>query len=91
MALSAMSGKPPPFKARCSEILEVIAQRPHAFVTDAEVLQELLHRHLSLRLWPLAPDPIFSQPQTLCHVFWRSRQPPRSWWSREGVEVPMGR
>jgi hypothetical protein len=28
------------------------AERPAAFVTDAEVLQELLHRYLALRLWP---------------------------------------
>jgi predicted nucleic acid-binding protein len=27
------------------------AETPQAFVTDAEVLQELLHRYLSLRLW----------------------------------------
>jgi len=29
----------------------VVANRPHLFVTDAEVLQELLHRYRSLGLW----------------------------------------
>jgi predicted nucleic acid-binding protein len=46
------AGKPHPLKAPCSEVLELIAQYPSAFVTDAEVLQELLHRYLSLKLWP---------------------------------------
>ena len=27
------------------------AEHPQAFVTDAEVLQELLHRYMSLRIW----------------------------------------
>lgn len=46
------AGKPHPLKSPCSQVLELIAQHPHAFVTDAEVLQELLHRYLSLRLRP---------------------------------------
>lgn len=46
------AGKPHPLKAPCSAVLELIAQRPDAFVTDAEVLQELLHRYLGLKLWP---------------------------------------
>jgi predicted nucleic acid-binding protein len=32
-------------------ILQLVADYPDAFVTDAEVLQELLHRYLALRLW----------------------------------------
>jgi predicted nucleic acid-binding protein len=32
------------------------AERPDAFLTDAEVLQELLHRYLALRLWPEGRD-----------------------------------
>lgn len=46
------AGKPHPLKTPCSQVLELIARRPHAFVTDAEVLQELVHRYLSLALWP---------------------------------------
>jgi predicted nucleic acid-binding protein len=46
------AGRPHSLKEPCSEVLKLIAWRPHAFVTSAEVLQELLHRYLSLKLWP---------------------------------------
>ena len=46
------AGRPHPLKLPCTQILELIAEKPHGFVTDAEVLQELLHRYLNLRLWP---------------------------------------
>ncbi len=46
------AGRPHPLKAPCAEILVLAAQQPHEFLTDAEVLQELLHRYLALRLWP---------------------------------------
>src|SRR5713101_6689565 len=39
-------------KNSCEQVLQLAADRPHAFVTDAEVLQELLHRYLAVRLWP---------------------------------------
>jgi predicted nucleic acid-binding protein len=45
-------GRPHPLKNPSLEILRLIAQHPNAFVTDAEVLQEILHRYLSLRFWP---------------------------------------
>lgn len=45
------AGRPHPLKEPCSQILMLIAERPRAFITDAEVLQELLHRYLALRLW----------------------------------------
>lgn len=32
-------------------MLQIVAGHPASFVTNAEVLQELLHRYLSLRLW----------------------------------------
>ena len=35
-----------------ASILDFAAQHPRSFVTDAEVLQELLHRFLALRMWP---------------------------------------
>lgn len=38
-------------KEPCSQILVLVARQPQAFVTDAEVLQELLHRYLAQRLW----------------------------------------
>jgi predicted nucleic acid-binding protein len=46
------AGRPHALKQPCAEILLAVADQPQAFVTDAEVLQELLHRYLALRLWP---------------------------------------
>ena len=46
------AGRAHPLKEPCSQILLLAAEHPQAFVTDAEVLQELLHRYLALRLWP---------------------------------------
>lgn len=45
-------GRPYPLKEPCVRVLLLAAEHPQAFITDAEVLQELLHRYLSLRLWP---------------------------------------
>ncbi len=45
------AGRPHALKAPCARVLELAAQRRSAFMTDAEVLQELLHRYLALRLW----------------------------------------
>jgi predicted nucleic acid-binding protein len=46
------AGRPHSLKEPCAQILLLVAEHPQAFVTDAEVLQELLHRYLALRLWP---------------------------------------
>ena len=46
------AGRPHRLKEPSSQVLMVAAERPASFVTDAEVLQELLHRYLALRLWP---------------------------------------
>lgn len=46
------AGREHPLKEPCKEILELVASYPRMFCTDAEVLQELLHRYLSLRRWP---------------------------------------
>lgn len=46
------AGKDHPLKAPCTQVLMLAADHPHAFITDAEVLQEMLHRYLALRLWP---------------------------------------
>ena len=50
------AGQPHPLKEPCVQVLLMAAEHPQAFVTDAEVLQELLHRYLSLRLWPLGRE-----------------------------------
>lgn len=39
-------------KEPCREVLRLAARHPGSFFTDAEVLQEMLHRYLSLRRWP---------------------------------------
>ena len=46
------AGRAHPLKGSCAQLLTLAAEYPYAFVTDAEVLQELLHRYLALRLWP---------------------------------------
>jgi predicted nucleic acid-binding protein len=45
------AGRDHPLKQPCAQILVLAAQYPQAFLTDAEVLQEILHRYLSVRLW----------------------------------------
>ena len=50
------SGRDHPYKQPCSRILRIAAYDPDSFVTDAEVLQELVHLYLSSRRWPLGRD-----------------------------------
>lgn len=46
------AGRSHRLKEPCAQVLMLVAETPVAFLTDAEVLQELLHRYLALRLWP---------------------------------------
>ncbi|MBI3186147.1 MAG: type II toxin-antitoxin system VapC family toxin [Myxococcales bacterium] len=46
------AGKEHPLKAPCAQVLSLVAEAPQAFVTDAEVLQELLHRYAHSTVWP---------------------------------------
>lgn len=46
------AGRDHPLKEPCKEVLWLAAKNPGAFFTDAEVLQEMLHRYLALRRWP---------------------------------------
>jgi len=46
------AGRPHPLKEPCVRILHLAAERPRMFFTNAEVLQEMLHRYLALNLWP---------------------------------------
>ena len=41
---------------RCARILRVAAGNPRLFVTDSEVLQEMMHRYLALGLWELGRE-----------------------------------
>ncbi|MGH8901021.1 MAG: type II toxin-antitoxin system VapC family toxin [Egibacteraceae bacterium] len=46
------AGRPHPLEDPCREVLGLIGDYPERFITSAEVLQELLHRYLALRMWP---------------------------------------
>ncbi len=52
------AGRYHPMREPSRRILALAADNPDAFVTDAEVLQELLHRYLALRHWPAGRDSI---------------------------------
>ena len=45
-----------PFKKPCARILRSVAEDPRPFITDSEVLQELLHRYLALGRWELGRE-----------------------------------
>ena len=38
-------------KEPCVRVMQLATAHPHIFVTDAEVLQEIIHRYLSVRQW----------------------------------------
>ena len=40
-----------PYKEPCSRVLRMAAAEPQQFVTDSEVLQELMHRYLASGRW----------------------------------------
>lgn len=50
------SGKEHPNKEPCARILMMAAEHPLSFVTNAEVLQELIHRYLAVRRWRLGRE-----------------------------------
>ena len=45
-------------KEPCARILRMVAEDPWPFATDSEVLQELLHRYLSVGRWELGREVI---------------------------------
>ena len=40
-----------PHKMPCARILSIASTHPRSFITDVEVLQELMHRYLGSRRW----------------------------------------
>ena len=50
------AGREHPIKEPCARILMLAAEHPRSFVTDAEVLQELLHRYLASGRWALGRE-----------------------------------
>ena len=47
------AGRGSPYKAPCARVLMMAAEQPQSFVTDAEVLQELVHRYVASGRWAL--------------------------------------
>ncbi len=45
-----------PYKVPCAKSLGLVAETPISFVTDAEVLQELVHRYLAQDRWELGRE-----------------------------------
>ncbi len=43
-------------KVPCTQVLALVVERPSLFVTDAEVIQELLHRYRAIRRWTLGRE-----------------------------------
>lgn len=54
------AGRPHSLKEPCADILLLASEHVDSFFTDAEVLQELLHRYRALRLWPQGRE-VFSR------------------------------
>ena len=50
------AGSEHPLRAPCIRVMEMIGAHPERFITDAEVFQEIIHRYLSERRWPLGRD-----------------------------------
>ena len=49
-----------PYKEPCSRILRMAAEEPQSFVTDSEVLQELMHRYLASGRWALGREVLWA-------------------------------
>ena len=49
-------GSEHPYKRPCARILRMAARNPESFITDAKVLQELIHRYLSLGRWQVGRE-----------------------------------
>ena len=45
-----------PYKEPCARILRMAAEEPQLFVTDSEVLQELMHRYVASGRWELGRE-----------------------------------
>ena len=50
------AGREHRYKEACGRILVMVAEHPEAFVTDAEVLQELVHRYVASQRWALGKE-----------------------------------
>lgn len=46
------SGADDPYRAPCVRVLRLVERSRSEFITNAEVLQEIIHRYLAIRRWP---------------------------------------
>jgi len=54
------AGRAHPLKAPCARVLILAAEHPRAFATDAEVLQELVHRYVASARWALGHEVLWN-------------------------------
>lgn len=54
------AGRDHPYKEPCARILGILADDPQYFVTDSEVLQEMMHRYLASGRWTLGREVVWS-------------------------------
>ena len=59
------AGRANPHKAPCARVLMLAAEHPRAFVTHAEVLQELIHRYLASGRWASGREVLCSFAQVM--------------------------
>ena len=50
------AGRDHPYKKPCARILRILADAPQSFVTNSEVLQEIMHRYLASGRWNLGRE-----------------------------------
>ena len=50
------TGREHVYKEPCARVLTMVAERPKSFVTDVEVLQELVHRYVASGRWTLGRE-----------------------------------
>ena len=50
------AGREHSYKEPCARILRVLADAPQSFVTNSEVLQEMMHRYLASGRWTLGRE-----------------------------------
>jgi len=60
------AGREHPYKQPCSRILRILADAPQSFVTDSEVLQEMMHRYLASGRWNLGREVVRAFAEAMC-------------------------
>ena len=60
------AGRDHPYKGPCARILRILADDPQSFLTDSEVLQEMIHRYLSSGRWTLGREVVRAFAGAMC-------------------------